>query len=592
MARYGGLVIQLPSGDTTKVALEAPEISIGRGLGNDIEILDPKMSRQHLRVLTDGSQAEVMDRGSTRKFTFQGKKVERAILQHGQSLVAGQTTLTFLARDPVSGDLSKMEWDDETEATEVGDATGFLEKSLADHRSARLVIIQPNLTREMPIRMDTSLTLGRSADDCDVVVDHPKVSRAHCTLTLVGDSRLLVQDLGSTNGIMFRGKKRSRVTLETNENVVVGNAQVIFKAPFHNEELSVVAAPGDQEAPLPPQMRDAKKGRAIKRGAGRQPVVVIPGFMGSTLHRGDEVLWPTVKAFLKNPEVLRLPEVLEGVEPRDLVGEVVVIPGLFKLDAYSRLVTYLEESLGYQRDVDLFVFAWDWRRDMRHAARELGESIAAWQDVVAKGSGKFVLMGHSAGCVVARYYVENMGGRHHVDRLIFMGGPHQGTAKPLATLFGTNRGMLSLKKDTLKEVMATFPCAYQLLPTVPVIFEEDGKTPVDMWNDLSWAPRQAHPLIKDAREFHDELRSKSRIPVVSIFGYGQKTVERVLIKRGSDGLVKSATVQETLQGDGTVLQDSAILPGSEIHPVQQMHGALYTDSDVKMRLRLELVGHP
>jgi len=41
-------------------------------------------------------------------------------------------------------------------------------------------------------------------------------------------------------------------------------------------------------------------------------------------------------------------------------------------------------------------------------------------------------------------------------------------------------------------------------------------------------------------------------------------------------------------GDSTVPQESAILRGAEIHPVQQYHGALYTDNDVKMRLKLEL----
>ena len=34
--------------------------------------------------------------------------------------------------------------------------------------------------------------------------------------------------------------------------------------------------------------------------------------------------------------------------------------------------------------------------------------------------------------------------------------------------------------------------------------------------------------------------------------------------------------------------DSAILPGAEIHPVKQRHGALSGNMDVKMRLTLEL----
>ncbi len=31
-----------------------------------------------------------------------------------------------------------------------------------------------------------------------------------------------------------------------------------------------------------------------------------------------------------------------------------------------------------------------------------------------------------------------------------------------------------------------------------------------------------------------------------------------------------------------------MLEGSEIHPVQQYHGSLFVDNDVKMRLKLEL----
>jgi hypothetical protein len=40
--------------------------------------------------------------------------------------------------------------------------------------------------------------------------------------------------------------------------------------------------------------------------------------------------------------------------------------------------------------------------------------------------------------------------------------------------------------------------------------------------------------------------------------------------------------------DATVPEQSAIVEGSEIHPVQQGHGTLYVDRDVKKRLRVEL----
>ena len=41
-------------------------------------------------------------------------------------------------------------------------------------------------------------------------------------------------------------------------------------------------------------------------------------------------------------------------------------------------------------------------------------------------------------------------------------------------------------------------------------------------------------------------------------------------------------------GDVTVPEASSVLAGSEIHPVEQAHGSLYVDQDVKMRLKLEL----
>jgi hypothetical protein len=40
-------------------------------------------------------------------------------------------------------------------------------------------------------------------------------------------------------------------------------------------------------------------------------------------------------------------------------------------------------------------------------------------------------------------------------------------------------------------------------------------------------------------------------------------------------------------GDATVPEQSAIVEGSEIHPVQQAHGTLYVDRDVKKRLKTE-----
>jgi len=67
-----------------------------------------------------------------------------------------------------------------------------------------------------------------------------------------------------------------------------------------------------------------------------------------------------------------------------------------------------------------------------------------------------------------------------------------------------------------------------------------------------------------------------------------KTTTRVDVKRDIDGRWQHVSFSEELAGDTSVPESSAILPGSDIHPVRQYHGSLYVDNDVKMRLKVEL----
>jgi len=60
------------------------------------------------------------------------------------------------------------------------------------------------------------------------------------------------------------------------------------------------------------------------------------------------------------------------------------------------------------------------------------------------------------------------------------------------------------------------------------------------------------------------------------------------VDRDERGEVTKADLKTTDSGDGTIPERSALLKGAEIHPVRQHHGSLYVDSDVRMRLKLEL----
>jgi hypothetical protein len=195
---------------------------------------------------------------------------------------------------------------------------------------------------------------------------------------------------------------------------------------------------------------------------------------------------------------------------------------------------------------------------------------------------------HSLGTYVTRYYVERVAGKEVVERVILMGGPHHGTPKALASMLA-GPGILpfGLGNERLQAILSTFPSGYQILPRYPCVFDQHGNQ-IDVLQDGSWLPEGSRHLLRLAREFWRELGAGSSVPAVSVFGYGLKTKLRVEVERGSGGAWRKVEFEEDTAGDQSVPAGSAVLKGSEIHPVLQEHGSLYVDDDVRMRLKVEL----
>jgi len=63
--------------------------------------------------------------------------------------------------------------------------------------------------------------------------------------------------------------------------------------------------------------------------------------------------------------------------------------------------------------------------DLRDAARELHDHVERLCE--ATGADKVHIVGHSLGGVIARYFVQRMGGSARVDTLVTLGSPHAGT---------------------------------------------------------------------------------------------------------------------------------------------------------------------
>lgn len=557
------LILSSPTGDEQAYRLDHASIVLGRSTTSDVELHDGKASRAHARVDCDATGCVVVDLGSANGTFVNGERVERRVLAPGDLLTLGETVFRFHVEEPqTEPDLIPIDSEADLDATLAQATVPVL---LAHNNLPRLAVHAPDKTWEMPI-LQERLTLGRHGDN-DICIDHPKVSRRHAQIERVGDG-FQIRDLGSTNGTWIGARRIETHRLTGGETLQIGDTRLVFKGAFTAEDLTLVDA-----RPLSAGARQA-----------RRPVVFVPGMMGSELWRGSERLWPNVKLMFTQPEVYAYrPQ--DGIAARGIVGDVVLVPNLIRQQRYNRLGDYLEEALGYGRGRDLLEFAYDWRQDLRRSAQQLAAAIEAWgvdQPVT--------LIAHSLGCMVSRYYVERYGGKDRVRRLILLGGPHAGYPRAVAHLLaGTEVLPFGVMGERVRRVLATFPAMYQILPSDLYVKDQTGQ-PLDILTDERWLAEEHRPLLRNARDFRRELGVRARVPAVSVFGYGLKTMIAIRVERKPNGAWQHVEFDQQEGGDSDIPESSAVLLGSEIHPVQQHHGSLYVDNDVKMRLRLELSG--
>ncbi|MCW1968939.1 MAG: FHA domain-containing protein, partial [Anaerolineae bacterium] len=409
------LVILTAQGQSESFLLDKPSVMLGRGALNDVTLNDAKASRQHAELRLENGQMVLYDLNSTNGTWVNGNRASQHALKPGERFVIGDHTLyceAAMGSAEATPDVTIIDSERDLERTLAEAAPAML---LNDTHLPRLAIHSPSKTWEVPLTAD-SLSLGRQASN-DVALEFGQASRHHARIERQGE-RFVLRDLGSTNGTWLGEKRIDSYDLRDGDTFRIGLAKLTFKKPFEADDLTLLETP------------------RVKQGL--PPVVFVPGFFGSELYRGSEKIWPNIPRLLREPALFKVDTPLQ---PKRIVGEVVIVPNLITQEKYDRMGDFLEEALGYERGKNLLEVPYDWRQDNRLSAQTLAAAIDDWQARVPEANRPIVLIAHSMGTLVSRYYVEKLGGKAKVQRLIVVGGPHYGTPKILFGLL-TGRGVL------------------------------------------------------------------------------------------------------------------------------------------------------
>jgi pimeloyl-ACP methyl ester carboxylesterase len=247
-------------------------------------------------------------------------------------------------------------------------------------------------------------------------------------------------------------------------------------------------------------------------------VVVLPGITGSVLQRdGVDVFGLSVRVGLSalfsaggSIAELALVDDRPGSDDRvtasRLAPDAHLVPGLWKIDGYGKVARYLRDTLTLVPEVDYREFPYDWRLDNRIAARRLAEESARWLHERRRTfpEARLVLVAHSMGGLVARYFLEVLDGWRDTRRLITFGTPYRGSLNALDFLVNGFRKGFGL--IDLTDLMRSFTSAYQLLPIYPCVSVDGG--PMRRLSELSTPLDGLDPTrVQAADGFHREIEN-------------------------------------------------------------------------------------
>lgn len=243
-----------------------------------------------------------------------------------------------------------------------------------------------------------------------------------------------------------------------------------------------------------------------------------------------------------------------GIPPLTLPDPVIIIPGLLGsakkngvwvidpiLHVYDNLIDTFKAN-GFIEGITLFTFPYDWRQSNVLTAQELKNKINEVQSIC--GCEKVDLIAHSMGGLVARQYVQSDSYDNDVDQLFFLGTPHLGAPKAYLMWEGgevllEDAGdiVLSLKLslearvlgfDSLFDYIQSWPVfsIRDLLPIYSYLTYESGNPPI-------------YPLGHPTNDFLERLDSGSDLIVA-------RNIRPInFVGSFSDGALGSLVVRES-----------------------------------------------
>ncbi len=323
----------------------------------------------------------------------------------------------------------------------------------------------------------------------------------------------------------------------------------------------------------------------------RDIIVIIPGITGSILQKDGKDIWAISRQVgwqalisrndwieqlkLNGSDDWKLDDLGDGIKATKLIEDAYIIPGLHKIDGYTKLSNLITDNFvvneihNDDKPANFLKFPYDWRRDNRFTAkllkRLLDERLKQWREYTVNKNAKVIILAHSMGGLISRYYLEVLEGWRDCKALFTFGTSHRGSVDTVNCLANGYKQLFL----ELTDVLRSLPSVYQLLPRYPMLkvgtqYQRIAETP-NLPNIVQEKAKDAynfHCEIEDAVESHkDNEEYRKFYKTIPIVGMKQPTIQSASLVDGQ--IIVSNDLLENIDpllegGDGTVPYLSAI----------------------------------
>ena len=361
-----------------------------------------------------------------------------------------------------------------------------------------------------------------------------------------------------------------------------------------------------------------------ERPAAREPVIIVPGILGTEIFKGDQKLWLDLGKVLYNfgdefMDPLRFTTALKPLDDSVSIGDVIrkeidPILGLKVYDYIGNLIDLLRQQ-GYEDDKDLFVFPYDWRygitgKDTNGEELNIRFLKHKIEQVIGgpSSSKKVNIIAHSTGGILVKKYITENFQNHHINKAVFVGVPNLGSPKAIKVfLQGDGLGVPGLNDGEIEKIIKNMPVAYDLTPSKKYAALAGSYVQVETSNnnifeikDLNYNQTVSfmlddHQLNGTAQNNSERLRSdffenydirSSGVDFYNIVGCKTATVGKIKELRRQN-LVSYAAPDE-ISGDGTVPMISAnsLLADSnhKFYAINADHGKMLSSDGIRQQI--------